>query len=77
MLSDPHFRKLLPEIIATIRFRTVMKKKFNTMMLSTDIRIGSGRLSGSNEIMRPIKTIIVIKPAFKRVSIFSNRQKSC
>jgi hypothetical protein len=73
MFSEPYFRKLLPEMTATIRFRTVMKKKFKTIMLSMDISKGSVKLSESSEMIKAIKTIVGIKPIFKRVLIFSNR----
>lgn len=76
MLSEPYFRKLLPEITATIKFNTVMKKKFSTMMLSIEIKTGSGRLSKTSEIIKATITIIGINPALKRFAIISNRQNS-
>jgi len=71
--SDPCLRKLWPEMPATIKFKTVMKKKFSVMILSRDVTTRTVWVK-SSEIITANKTIIGIKPILKRVSIFSNRQ---
>jgi hypothetical protein len=74
--SEPFFRKLLPEIPATIKFRTVMKKKLSTMMLSVAIRACSRIGVKFKKIITANKTSIGIKPNLNRDSIFSNRQNN-
>jgi hypothetical protein len=73
--SEPYFRKLFPDMLATIMFRTVMKKKFNTIMLSVTTNTGSAFKANFIATTKTNKTIMGIKPILKSGFIFSIRPK--
>jgi hypothetical protein len=64
-LSDPCFRKLLPEIAATNRLEKVKNKKLSAMIRSGESRTGSDILTVSMRIMKTNKTTIGSKPNLK------------
>ena len=66
-LSEPYFRKLLPEIPATIKFNAVTKIRFNRMIVSAVIMIGLGKFKMAIIKIAASKTIIGIKPVLSGV----------
>lgn len=73
-LSDPYFRKLLPEIPATAKFRTVIKIRFSRIIAFVDNISGLGRLREKNTKIAAVRRNIGSKPILFGVWMFSNRQ---